>query len=553
MYSNLGARHASRVAGVEAARDAVRALVEEPVAGYTDRELVAMIGDFEELGRLVDAFRCLLAGEADARSDDPDSLARRFGQTRAASLIAQLARVSGATAGDRVRVGAAIRPRTPFPGDAAPDQVLPPAREHLAGAVTAGRVGIDSALTIDRCLTQARRGPASLTALEGCEAELTASATSNPADYLALESRVWRDVLDPDGIEPRADDIHRRRSLTLGREHHGLTPITGRLAPELAALLRANFAEALSPDATPRFLSEDDCLTTPTAAGITITSPDQNERARASERERGSGRGHEVARRLDPRTREQKQHDVLMGLLTAGTRATGTEPGQMRPLTTVLATITATELLHHTTNDTIAGGAFGGGALGADTLAGGTFAGRGGLVGTGLVGTGRMAEVDETAPASMIAQAVCDAGLRILTLDGQGNPLDEGRRYRLFTTRQRRVIAIRDGGCAVPGCTAPASWTEVHHILWWKAHHGATDITNGILLCPKHHRDVHRGHFAIRLIDGRPHLIPAPWIDPDRRPQPMGHPLGRPRHTPPSTSRHRTTTPRAPTDTPQRT
>jgi hypothetical protein len=485
MYSN----EAESATDVDAARDALQALIAGGVSRYSDRELVALLGDFEEVGRLADAFRCLLAGEVDARSAEPDSLARRFGQTRASSLVAQHARISQAAAADRVRLGSQIIRRSPFPGDAAPDDMLPPQREHLAEATTSGTVGIDSALTILRCLTQAGRGPASNTQLAACELELTASAALEPTDDVALQCRVWRDWLDPDGLEPRAEDIHARRGIALGRESHGLTPISGRLAPEFAALVRATFAESLSPDARPRFLSEEDCAEAASAAGIVIGAL--------------AGDAPGVTRRLDPRTREQQQHDVLHGLLTAGARSTGSEPGEMRPLTTVLATITVDELLH-------------------------------GTGGAAAVGTGRFAEVDETVPARLIAQAVCDAGLRIVTLDGRGNPLDEGRRFRLFTTRQRRVIALRDGGCAVPGCTAPPSWCVVHHILWWKADHGGTDIENGVLLCPKHHHDVHSGHFAIRVLDGRPHLVPAPWVDPDRRPRPMGHPLGRPRGAPPS-------------------
>jgi hypothetical protein len=481
MSSNVAARHSA----VDAARVALRELLDDPVAGYSDRELVAMIGDFEELGRLADTYRCLLAGEADARSDEPDSLARRYGQARGSALVAQLARISGKSAADRVRVGVQIRPRTTLPGDIAPDRIMPPEREHLAAAASRGEIGVDSSLIVLRCLRDAARGAASFRQLEGCELELTASASQNPADYLALEARVWRDLLDPDGIEPRDEDIHRRRGVTLGRERHGLTPISGNLVPEFAALLRATFAESLSPDAAPRFLSDEDCAAARSAPGIAIGSPAEVAR---------------LTRRADPRTREQQQHDVLHGMLTAGARSTGQRPGEMRPLTTVIATITVDELLH-----------------GADAM---------------VAGTARLAEIDETVPAALIRQAVCDAGVRIMTLDGRGSPLDEGRRYRLFTDRQRRAITIRDGGCAVPGCDAPASWCEVHHILWWSAHDGETDIENGVLLCPRHHRDVHRGYFAIRTIEGLPHLIPAPWVDPTRRPRAMGHPLGRPRSGP---------------------
>jgi hypothetical protein len=46
------------------------------------------------------------------------------------------------------------------------------------------------------------------------------------------------------------------------------------------------------------------------------------------------------------------------------------------------------------------------------------------------------------------------------------------------------------------GCTAPASWCDVHHVQHW-AHGGPTSCENGALLCERHHTAVHEGRFAI--------------------------------------------------------
>ena len=65
-----------------------------------------------------------------------------------------------------------------------------------------------------------------------------------------------------------------------------------------------------------------------------------------------------------------------------------------------------------------------------------------------------------------------------------------GRATRFFTQGQRRLLWQRDGGCTFPGCTVPAQWTEAHHVTWWR-HGGTTDISNGALLCSRHHHRVH--------------------------------------------------------------
>jgi hypothetical protein len=65
---------------------------------------------------------------------------------------------------------------------------------------------------------------------------------------------------------------------------------------------------------------------------------------------------------------------------------------------------------------------------------------------------------------------------------------------------------VRDGGgCAWPDCTAPPSWTHAHHPNRW-GEGGTTDLDNGVLLCPFHHRLVHEGEWQIQMRDGLPYL-----------------------------------------------
>jgi hypothetical protein len=88
-------------------------------------------------------------------------------------------------------------------------------------------------------------------------------------------------------------------------------------------------------------------------------------------------------------------------------------------------------------------------------------------------------------------QLLCDPVLHALWRDAPSRPLDLKRSVRFATHHQRRVLAVRDGGCRFPGCAAPASWCDAHHIVHWERD-GGTDITNLVLLCRHHHGVTHR-------------------------------------------------------------
>ncbi|MGL3151146.1 DUF222 domain-containing protein [Microbacterium sp. A82] len=99
-------------------------------------------------------------------------------------------------------------------------------------------------------------------------------------------------------------------------------------------------------------------------------------------------------------------------------------------------------------------------------------------------------------PAAFAAQHACNIGFIPISVDSDGNPLDVGREQRLFTTKQRIALAIRDGGCRWKGCDRPASYGEAHHIDHWSTG-GRTDIDRGILLCRFHHLQLHNGGWSI--------------------------------------------------------
>nr|WP_312035695.1 DUF222 domain-containing protein [Mycolicibacterium neoaurum] len=106
----------------------------------------------------------------------------------------------------------------------------------------------------------------------------------------------------------------------------------------------------------------------------------------------------------------------------------------------------------------------------------------------------------------------CDATLTSVIVDHTGVPLDVGRAQRLFTPAIRKALAVRDGGCAHPGCGRPVSWCDAHHIHPWSAG-GATSLGNGVLLCRLHHSLIHHGGWQVYLGRDR-----HPWFIPPHTP-----------------------------------
>lgn len=109
----------------------------------------------------------------------------------------------------------------------------------------------------------------------------------------------------------------------------------------------------------------------------------------------------------------------------------------------------------------------------------------------------------EPATAQRLA---CTARLLPALVDSSGDVLRLGRARRLATRAQRRALRIRDKGiCQFPGCHQ--RWhLDAHHIVGWSAG-GPTDLENLVLLCRRHHVQVHEGGLQLRLVsEPRRHL-----------------------------------------------
>jgi len=101
--------------------------------------------------------------------------------------------------------------------------------------------------------------------------------------------------------------------------------------------------------------------------------------------------------------------------------------------------------------------------------------------------------------AHIARRLACEAGIVPVVLGGRREVLDQGRRRRLFTRAQRIALATRDKGCTAVGCHTAAWFCHAHHDQPWAAG-GTTDLTNGRLLCPTHHRTAHDPRYETRVL-----------------------------------------------------
>jgi hypothetical protein len=121
--------------------------------------------------------------------------------------------------------------------------------------------------------------------------------------------------------------------------------------------------------------------------------------------------------------------------------------------------------------------------------------------------------------ASAIKRMCCGASRMVAALLGEhGEILHLGRAVRDATPAQRRALALRDRGCAFPGCTRSPKWTVPHHVRHWE-HEGPTDLDNLALLCESHHRLVHHAGWTVSMRHGTPWFTPPAWLDPTQTPQ----------------------------------
>jgi hypothetical protein len=100
-----------------------------------------------------------------------------------------------------------------------------------------------------------------------------------------------------------------------------------------------------------------------------------------------------------------------------------------------------------------------------------------------------------------VQRLACDASIRRVLLGPDAAVIEVGRALRVPSGAGRAALRVRDQGCVWPGCERPPSWTNPHHVLFW-GHGGNSNVPNLVLLCHRHHWNVHEGGWQVVKSEG---------------------------------------------------
>lgn len=465
----------------------------------TGDEVLAVLSKTAALGRGIEAILAAAGNEVAVRSDPvrgSAGLAARLNFARPSHLIEMVAGVSASAALRLIRVGSRTSPRATDAG-----LPLPPLFPAVGDAFRDGRIGIETADVISKELTTAAPR-ADVERLAIAERILIGQATGSgtdvglplPPDLVAVQARQWRDRLDQDGVEPRAEKAFQNRDFWVSNTTtNGLVRFGGQVTVDVGAKLRALFSAVLRPRTAPRYTadSEDtdneetapqDCPTEPdtAAANDNVTSDvaaDSGSGSGGGSRSGGGGRstvGDGAPAPRETRTPGQIRADVFAAMIDSLARSADA-PTVTGAAPTVVVRVDA------------------------DVL-------------TNEKGTGQIVGVSDPVPYSTIKQILCDSSVLPAIIDPNGALVALGTESRFFTRAQRLGMIARDGPtCTMSGCPIPATACEAHHITE-HSDGGPTHTHNGALFCWFHHRMIDTGTFTVTMVNGKPVVTIPDWL-----------------------------------------
>jgi hypothetical protein len=524
--------------------------------GFSDAEAMRVLRVAGEVQRRVDAVIVETVASVDSRpaGSGEVTFAAGFGCRTMNELLQRVLRTDTAGAARIVKAAKVVHRETELSSGAPLPARWPALRDAMLGGTIgiagllaattpidqAGpRVGAADRLRADAELAGYARGlvpvdepgaDADADAPEAFKGDAAPPATPEDLRFLAQAIVAY---LDPDGAEPAEERAMRARGITLGRAKDGLIPIRGGLLPEAAGQLQRIFDAYLNPkvDGPPlpgvRFMPSDghgeghgeghrgavgdaDALDAYghvlDAYGHVVGDPlnvhshavgdalDAHSRAvddalddgvSASRADHAFLPSGDPGQMIDTRTRPQKQHDALAAALNIAARH-----DDMPRLGGAAPTL----IVSVTTEDYATGR-----------------------------GWAHVDGIDTPVPISTARHTACGGSVQRVLFDPEGRIIGIGTSDRIFTTHQRRAIALRDAECLIPGCHVPAAWCEIHHVDE-HARGGPTSTDNGVALCWHHHRTLDTSGWEIRMQNGIPQVRGPAWWDPHRRwrhPPPM--------------------------------
>lgn len=453
--------------------------IENDLEASQDVDLLDFMRGLSQAQRQLNAVLAATANEIEKRSDGMsrggESLALRHGYRNGRDFIAEVMRIEPRDAASIARVGEAVIGERGLTG-----RRVPPKNEHVAGALRSGEIGLVHANEIVKFTQRLRlRVAPNLLAQGERDLVVTAKEGMRIRDFREVCARLEAH-LDPDGVEPTIEEQRRHRCLSMRTDSDtGMMYLRGKFDAESAAYvvhalqsyttgcMRASRGSNFSGDAEVPTAGEAPPSNGAHEAvpGVHFVPTDSRKR----------GYGNELA--IDSRSIPQIQAD---GLVDFCKHILGCDLSKLPGVSTSV-------VVRMNLGDVVPDGEAGESSKqsGQDSTSHSTS-----HCGLATIDGGTVIDV-ETA-----RKLAASANLIPAVLSTDGAMLDLGREARHFTKWQRLALIERDGGCAF--CGLPPGMTEAHHINWWRAHDGTTDLDNGVLLCTSCHHRVHKG-WEIRI------------------------------------------------------
>ena len=261
------------VAAMRAAHDELAAL---PIEALTTSELVGVLDEIESLSCQLPAQTHRVLARLQC-----ETTAKEMGAKSWRQVLANRFRISTAEAGRRLDEAAVLGPRRSLTGE--------PLEPVLPAAAVAQARGLINGEHVEVLRKAMDRIPAAVDTLTRAQIEVDLVRHAVGLGPKELKDKAERILflLDQDGPEPDDVERERRRGVAMGPQGcDKMRPITGRLAPELAAALEAIFAKWAAPGSC-NPADDDPCI---------------------------SGRPTQAQIDNDQRTLAQRQHDALLAV-----------------------------------------------------------------------------------------------------------------------------------------------------------------------------------------------------------------------------------------------
>lgn len=449
--------------------------LEDDLEASTDAALMAWAESLGTLLRQVLSIGAFAAAEVERRSAGrlgAESFARMHAYRSAADLIHDVLGVHPGDGKMLVRVGLSVTSRRRLIGERGPA-----AAPHVAEAMQQGTLGLAAANEIVQ-MRDRLEGKVDRADVEAGERMLVNSSADLTLNGLKKSVARVEAHIFPDGVAPRIDEQRDARSLIINEHGDGSISLKGRFDPVTAAPIRS----ALNGYVTHHIrknrgnnAADAHDLPKESAAGNgSQKSPKvefvPTEQLRA-EQSAESVSGTEISRLLADALAAISKH--ALGCETNAVPGASTKVMVRIPVESIMSREVFEKAQH-----------------------------LGEIDGAGLLDAGT---------ARIIAAS---AGIIPVVLGTSREILDVGREQRMFSKPQREALVERDGGCAF--CGLHPSMTEAHHIEWWNAHSGKTDLDNGVLLCMTCHHRIHDG-WDVRVVPETP--VPRSNLPESRAPE----------------------------------